>query len=97
LVSRVVREDDRPVSKNARARKFVDDRLRSTEDYGAYATAVAHDVFDGEPLKPFLVACAHDNTLLRMRALELRAKEFAYTIGARVEAPTSTQKKKQSA
>lgn len=82
----------RPVSKDARSREFLHDRLNSSRNYAQFAAAAGADIFDGEPIERFAAVGKHDERTLRMRAQELRESIFADALRARVEHAGSTKR-----
>lgn len=74
---------DRPISKNARSRAFVDARLDSATAYAEFAAAAGRDIFDGESLDRFREVNKFDESALRFKAHELREKVVALTFHAR--------------
>lgn len=65
-----------PISKDARSRRFLDDRLRSARDYARFGAAAGADIFDGESIERFASVGKIDERYLRMRAQELREDQF---------------------
>ena len=65
-----------PVGPKARSRRYIDNRLASASDYGAFAAAAGADIFDGEPIERFGAVGKIDERFLRFRAEELREAIF---------------------
>lgn len=64
--------ENRAVSKNARCREFVTDRLDSAESYATFAAYAAVDILDGEPLNRFKAINALDQNAMRKEQLQMR-------------------------
>lgn len=77
-----VRKGVPPVRQDARSRRFLDDRLRSSRDYALFAASAGADIFDGEPIERFAAVGKMDERLLRMRAQDLREDQFREAISA---------------
>lgn len=70
----------RPISQEAKSRRFVQHRLESPHEYARFAAAAGVDIFDGEPIERFAAVGKMDERTLRMRAQELRERMFAEMI-----------------
>lgn len=56
-----------------------ENRLDSAADHAKWVIAASVDIFNGEPIRPFLVANSLDNTNLRVRQHELRLDIWKHT------------------